>query len=279
MEAISCHLTFDLFWFCRRKSKQALRDYKKVQIQLENLETSVRDRCKKEFTGKNQLVWLMEKTKEEKEEYWSKVKALEWGFPRMHCNCRWRRCAFKNLPSHFWCHLIKESSLAHSSLCQTWWRRWWTCPATSWAQESLSSTTKCMQSASSFLATGSLRWGETWTFRRAGGRQWSRAWCSCPTSSTVNSSSLRLSSRWGDVTPWTGWVVSGGNDPPSFSPQFIHTLESQRTFSPRDRAYVASLLTVALHEKLEYFTDILKTLLNDLVEQYVAKNPKLMLRR
>uniref|UniRef100_A0AAQ5ZP43 Sema domain-containing protein n=1 Tax=Amphiprion ocellaris TaxID=80972 RepID=A0AAQ5ZP43_AMPOC len=34
----------------RRKSKQALRDYKKVQIQLENLETSVRDRCKKEFT-------------------------------------------------------------------------------------------------------------------------------------------------------------------------------------------------------------------------------------
>lgn len=61
--------------------------------------------------------------------------------------------------------------------------------------------------------------------------------------------------------------------------QFIHTLEVQRTFSPRDRAYVASLLTVALHGKLEYFTDILKTLLNDLVEQYVAKNPKLMLRR
>lgn len=30
-----------------------MRDYKKVQIQLENLETSVRDRCKKEFTGTN----------------------------------------------------------------------------------------------------------------------------------------------------------------------------------------------------------------------------------
>lgn len=39
----------------RRKSKQALRDYKKVQIQLENLETSVRDRCKKEFTGESQI--------------------------------------------------------------------------------------------------------------------------------------------------------------------------------------------------------------------------------
>lgn len=61
--------------------------------------------------------------------------------------------------------------------------------------------------------------------------------------------------------------------------QFIHTLESQRTFSPRDRANVASLLTVALHEKLEYFTDILKTLMSHLVEQYTTKNPKLMLRR
>lgn len=42
---------------------------------------------------------------------------------------------------------------------------------------------------------------------------------------------------------------------------------------------MASLLTVALHGKLEYFTDILRTLLSDLVAQCVAKNPKLMLRR
>lgn len=39
----------------RRKSKQAIRHYKNVQTQLENLETSVRDRCKKEFTGTSQL--------------------------------------------------------------------------------------------------------------------------------------------------------------------------------------------------------------------------------
>lgn len=44
---------------CRRKSKQALRDYKKVQIQLENLETSVRDRCKKEFTGQSLSSWVL----------------------------------------------------------------------------------------------------------------------------------------------------------------------------------------------------------------------------
>lgn len=61
--------------------------------------------------------------------------------------------------------------------------------------------------------------------------------------------------------------------------QFIHTLEAQQGFSQRDRGYVASLLTIALHDKLEYFTEVMKSLLQDLVQQYVAKNPKLMLRR
>ncbi|KAJ8017304.1 hypothetical protein DPEC_G00016450 [Dallia pectoralis] len=61
--------------------------------------------------------------------------------------------------------------------------------------------------------------------------------------------------------------------------RFIHTLEAQQNFSQRDRGYVASLLTMALHDKLEYFTDVMKTLLGDLTQQYVAKNPKLMLRR
>lgn len=64
------------------------------------------------------------------------------------------------------------------------------------------------------------------------------------------------------------------------APQFIHTLESQREFSARAKVYFASLLTVALHGKLEYYTDILRTLFLELMEQYVvAKNPKLMLRR
>uniref|UniRef100_A0AAZ3SNP3 Sema domain-containing protein n=1 Tax=Oncorhynchus tshawytscha TaxID=74940 RepID=A0AAZ3SNP3_ONCTS len=61
--------------------------------------------------------------------------------------------------------------------------------------------------------------------------------------------------------------------------RFIHTLEAQQNFSQRDRGYVASLLTMALHDQLEYFTDVMKTLLGDLVQQYVTKNPKLMLRR
>uniref|UniRef100_W5NBQ4 Plexin B3 n=1 Tax=Lepisosteus oculatus TaxID=7918 RepID=W5NBQ4_LEPOC len=65
----------------------------------------------------------------------------------------------------------------------------------------------------------------------------------------------------------------------AFLIKFIHTLESQQGFSQRDRGYVASLLTLALHDKLEYYTDVMKGLLGDLAEQYVAKNPKLMLRR
>lgn len=35
----------------RRKSQQAEREYEKIKSQLEGLEESVRDRCKKEFTG------------------------------------------------------------------------------------------------------------------------------------------------------------------------------------------------------------------------------------
>lgn len=41
----------DLLSSFRRKSQQAEREYEKVKHQLENLEESVRDRCKKEFTG------------------------------------------------------------------------------------------------------------------------------------------------------------------------------------------------------------------------------------
>lgn len=42
---------------------------------------------------------------------------------------------------------------------------------------------------------------------------------------------------------------------------------------------MASLLSLALHGKLEYLTDIVRTLLSDLAAHYVHKNPKLMLRR
>ncbi|XP_026768647.3 plexin-B1 isoform X1 [Pangasianodon hypophthalmus] len=167
----------------RRKSKQALRDYKKVQIQLENLETSVRDRCKKEFT--DLMTEMMDMSSD----------LVVSGIPFLDYKMYAERIFF---PGH------RESPLRRDLDVQD-----------------------C---------------------RRA----------------TVEQGLVQLSNLLNSKL---------------FLTKFIHTLESQRTFSPRDRAYVASLLTVALHGKLEYFTDILKTLLNDLVEQYVAKNPKLMLRR
>lgn len=62
--------------------------------------------------------------------------------------------------------------------------------------------------------------------------------------------------------------------------QFIRTLERSHDFNARAKVYFASLLTVALHGKLEYYTDIMRTLLLELMEEYVnSKNPKLMLRR
>ncbi|KAJ8369668.1 hypothetical protein SKAU_G00096960 [Synaphobranchus kaupii] len=167
----------------RRKSKQALRDYKKVQIQLENLETSVRDRCKKEFT--DLMTEMMDMSSDL---VGSSIPFLDY---RMYAE----RIFF---PGHRESPLRRELDLQESR------------------------------------------------------RQ------------TVEQGLVQLSNLLNSKL---------------FLTKFIHTLEGQRTFSPRDRAYVASLLTVALHGKLEYFTDILKTLLNDLVEQYVAKNPKLMLRR
>ncbi|XP_061583991.1 plexin-B1-like isoform X1 [Cololabis saira] len=167
----------------RRKSKQALRDYKKVQIQLENLETSVRDRCKKEFT--DLMTEMMDMSSD----------LVGSGIPFLDYRAYAERIFF---PGH------RESPLRRDLDVQESRRQ------------------------------------------------------------TVEQGLVQLSNLLNSKL---------------FLTKFIHTLESQRTFSPRDRAYVASLLTVALHGKLEYFTDILKTLLNDLVEQYVAKNPKLMLRR
>ncbi|XP_028680886.1 plexin-B1 isoform X2 [Erpetoichthys calabaricus] len=167
----------------RRKSKQALRDYKKVQIQLENLETSVRDRCKKEFT--DLMTEMMDMSSD----------LVGTGIPFLDYKMYAERIFF---PGH------RESPLRRDLDVQDCRRQ------------------------------------------------------------TVEQGLVQLSNLLNSKL---------------FLTKFIYTLECQRTFSPRDRAYVASLLTVSLHGKLEYFTDILKTLLNDLVEQYVAKNPKLMLRR
>ncbi len=157
------------------------------------------------------------------------------------------------------------------------------CPVISWALGFQSWIIVNTQRGFSSLATAILLWDGTLMFLPVAGPQWSKAWFSSQTCWTANCSSP----RWASLKPVRKNYSNNQTElygPLRFytsytSIQFIHTLEAQRTFSPRDRAYVASLLTVALHGKLEYFTDILKTLLSHLVEQYTTKNPKLMLRR
>ncbi|XP_060698770.1 plexin-B2-like isoform X1 [Hemiscyllium ocellatum] len=171
----------------RRKSQQAEREYKKIQLQLESLEESVRDRCKKEFTD---LVTEMEDHSNDLNDV---------GIPFLDYKTYTDRVFF--LPS-------KDGE-------------------------------------NDVMITGKLDIPEA---RRQ------------TVEIALNQFSNLLNSK-------------------SFLIDFIHTLENQKDFSAREKVYFASLLTIALHGKLEYYTDIMRTLLLELMEQYVAKNPKLMLRR
>lgn len=66
----------------------------------------------------------------------------------------------------------------------------------------------------------------------------------------------------------------------SFLVTFINTLEGQKSFTIRDRVNVASLLMIIFMGRLEYGTDVLRTLLLQLIERSVSsKHPQLMLRR
>ncbi len=62
---------------------------------------------------------------------------------------------------------------------------------------------------------------------------------------------------------------------------FVRTMEANKYFLSKDRVYVGSLLMVILQEKMEYCTDILKTLLADLIEKTVERRyqPKILFRR
>ncbi|XP_055048270.2 plexin-B2b [Misgurnus anguillicaudatus] len=172
----------------RRKSQQAEREYEKVKHQLENLEESVRDRCKKEFTD------LMI----EMEDHTNDIS--EGRIPFLDYKTYTDRVFF--LPSK--------------------------------------------DGANDVMITGKLDIPES---RRATVTQ------------ALNQFSNLLNSK-------------------TFLINFIRTLESRPDFNARAKVYFASLLTVALHGKLEYYTDIMRTLLLGLMEDYVhSKNPKLLLRR
>ncbi|XP_063073727.1 plexin-B2-like [Engraulis encrasicolus] len=172
----------------RRKSQQAEREYEKVKHQLENLEESVRDRCKKEFT--DLMIEMEDHTSDLSE---ARIPFLD----------------YKNYTDRVFFLPSKDG-------------------------------------ANDVMITGRLDIPEA---RRATVAQ------------ALNQFSNLLNSK-------------------TFLINFIRTLESRPDFNPRARVYFASLLTVALHGKLEYYTDIMRTLLLEMMEEHVqSKNPKLMLRR
>ncbi|XP_034019127.1 plexin-B2-like [Thalassophryne amazonica] len=172
----------------RRKSQQAEREYEKVKHQLESLEESVRDRCKKEFT--DLMIEMEDHTNDLSE---ARIPFLDY---------------------------------------KTYTDRNFFLPS--------------KEEADDAMITGKIQIPEG---RRAVVAQ------------ALNQFSNLLNSK-------------------TFLINFIHTLESRPDFSARARGYFASLLTVALHGKLEYYTDIMRTLLLELMDEHVQnKNPKLMLRR
>ncbi|KAJ8374068.1 hypothetical protein SKAU_G00046480 [Synaphobranchus kaupii] len=172
----------------RRKSQQAEREYEKVKNQLANLEESVRDRCKKEFT--DLMIEMEDHTSDLSE---ARIPFLD----------------FKTYTDRVFFLPSKDG-------------------------------------ANDVMITGKVDIPEA---RRATVTQ------------ALNQFSNLLNSK-------------------TFLINFIRTLEGRPEFNAREKVYFASLLTVALHGKLEYYTDIMRTLLLELMEQYIrSKNPKLMLRR
>lgn len=63
---------------------------------------------------------------------------------------------------------------------------------------------------------------------------------------------------------------------------FIHTLESDsNNFFMQDRVNLASYISICLHDHMDYFTDVLFSLLSELIQKTIdsKNNPKILLRR
>ena len=66
----------------------------------------------------------------------------------------------------------------------------------------------------------------------------------------------------------------------NFLVKFIQCMESEISFTMKDRTEVASLLMVICQDRMDYATDILKRLLSLLIHRSIGKShPKLLLRR
>lgn len=91
----------------------------------------------------------------------------------------------------------------------------------------------------------------------------------------------------GPALPHVYGARSGGAEELHHQRQVSHKLGCRSTATVRAvsqrlllyRCVLASLLTVALHNKLSYLTDVMEVLLMDLMQQNSNAQPKLLLRR
>ena len=61
---------------------------------------------------------------------------------------------------------------------------------------------------------------------------------------------------------------------------FLHTLEAQKTLSLKDLSNIASLLVIALHNRMDFLMEAIKSLLQENIQKYVDQGcPQLLLRR
>ncbi|KAI3366565.1 hypothetical protein L3Q82_000488 [Scortum barcoo] len=192
----------------RRKSQQAEREYEKVKHQLENLEESVRDRCKKEFT--DLMIEMEDHTSDLSE---ARIPFLDY---------------------------------------KTYTDRNFFLPSKDGANDAMITRKIQIPEARKAIVAQALN----------------------QFSNLLNSKTFLINVS-----------LKLSVDSPKFFSQFQtkfhpHVGESPGLQRPSSCGYFASLLTVALHGKLEYYTDIMRTLLLEMMDEHVQnKNPKLMLRR
>ncbi|TKS73691.1 Plexin-B2 Precursor [Collichthys lucidus] len=216
----------------RRKSQQAEREYEKVKHQLENLEESVRDRCKKEFT--DLMIEMEDHTNE----------LSEGRIPFLDYKTYTDRVFF--LPSKDGANDVMITGKLDIPEARR---------AT--VTQALNQFSNLLNSKTFLINVIMLHVGVSWTDQLR-----------------IQTDYVCTEQCCKGLTKRLGFCLNHSRC------AFIRTLERSHDFNARAKVYFASLLTVALHGKLEYYTDIMRTLLLELMEEYVhSKNPKLMLRR
>ncbi|TKS90500.1 Plexin-B2 MM1 [Collichthys lucidus] len=257
----------------RRKSQQAEREYEKVKHQLENLEESVRDRCKKEFT-------VLKKKRPELAELAKTLLEVSSVGAKQQTQHKLLSAGL-NFCQHLvtrWVHRLEDDAtltvcLRYVKSCQHDSAERALAPA---PESSPADLMIEMEDHTSDLSEARIPFLD---YKNYTDRNFF-----LPSKDGANDAmitrKIQIPEARRAIVAQALNQFSNLLNSKTFLINFIRTLESRPDFNARARGYFASLLTVALHGKLEYYTDIMRTLLLELMDEHVQnKNPKLMLRR